>query len=183
MGIVSTHAGVSMAPGAIAPVENAGRRDRRPRKECPDRRTAWLSPPARGSILTERVNEASTGPLAVGACGPVSGVQFKGGCTMRAPWSVALGLVVVFAFVAGLQGQDKGKEVTLKGTILCGKCELKETKQCANAIRVKEGGKEVVYYFDDSGKGEKYHKDICQTPKEGTVTGTVTEKDGKKMIK
>jgi hypothetical protein len=105
---------------------------------------------------------------------------------MRATWSMLLGVVAVLALVVGLQAQDrekKGKEVTLKGTILCAKCELQETKKCANAIRVKESGKDVVYYFDDMGAKEKYHKTICQEPKPGQVTGTVGEKDGKKTIK
>ena len=42
--------------------------------------------------------------------------------------------------------------------------------------------KDVVYYFDtDSHK--TYHGDICKTPKKGTVTGTVSEKDDKKIVK
>jgi hypothetical protein len=94
-----------------------------------------------------------------------------------------LGLAVVVFLVAGLQADDKGKEVTLKGTILCAKCELKQTKQCTNAIRVKEKGKEVIYYFDDTGAKEKYHKNICRETKEGMITGIVSMKDGKNYIK
>jgi hypothetical protein len=90
---------------------------------------------------------------------------------------------LIFAVVAGIHAQDKDKEVTKKGTILCTKCELKETKACGNAIRVKEDGKDVIYYFLDNGAKEKYHKDICTGPKEGTVVGVVSEKDKKKMIK
>ncbi len=99
---------------------------------------------------------------------------------MRAAWSMLLGLAVVLALVAKASAEDK--EVTLKGTILCGKCELKETKDCSNVIRVEEDGKEVVYYFKDNGKKEKYHKNICTEPKKGSVTGIVSEKDGKKFI-
>ncbi len=101
---------------------------------------------------------------------------------MKAVWSMLLGLAVVLALVASNLRAEEGKEVTLKGTILCAKCELKETDVCTNAIRVKEDGKDVVYYFKDKGKKEKYHKQICQEPKEGSVTGTVSEKDGKKYI-
>jgi hypothetical protein len=100
---------------------------------------------------------------------------------MRVALSTLVGMAVVFALVAGLQAQDK-KEVTLKGTILCAKCELKEAATCTNAIRVKEGGKDVVYTFSDKGAKEPYHKDICRATKEGTVIGTVSEKDGKKTI-
>jgi hypothetical protein len=99
---------------------------------------------------------------------------------MRFSWAMLLGLAVVFALVTS--SQARAKEVTLTGTILCAKCELKETPKCTNAIRVKEDGKDVVYYFKDRGTKEKYHGKICQEPKEGTVTGTVTEEEGKKYI-
>ena len=46
---------------------------------------------------------------------------------------------------------------------------------------VKEGGKDVVYYFDEKSH-KANHDAICQTGKQGTVTGTVSEKDGKKYI-
>jgi len=94
-----------------------------------------------------------------------------------------LGVVGALAF-ARVQAQDKAKEVTLKGTIQCAKCALKEATKCQNAIKVKEDGKEVVYYFDDKGAGEEYHEEVCGgDKKEGTVKGTVTVKDGKKYIK
>jgi hypothetical protein len=101
------------------------------------------------------------------------------------------GLVVGIALsstllVSGLWAQDKSKEVTLKGTILCAKCALKEKglTKCQTAIQVKESGKDVVYYLDDKGMGENYHEEVCGgTKKEGTVKGTVYDKDGKKYVK
>jgi hypothetical protein len=99
---------------------------------------------------------------------------------MKVAFSMLLGLALVLALVVGVQAEDK--EVTLKGTILCAKCELKESKTCQNAIRVKENDKEVVYYFKDKGNKASYHKEICQGPKDGSVTGKVSEKDGKKYI-
>ena len=99
---------------------------------------------------------------------------------MKALLSLALCVVVLLAFTGVIVAEDK--EVTLKGKITCGKCDLKKEKKCATVLVVKEGDKEVVYYFDkDSDK--KHHGDICQGGKEGTVVGTVSEKDGKKMIK
>lgn len=80
--------------------------------------------------------------------------------------------------------QEKSKEVTLKGTILCAKCVLKEAKKCQTAIQLKEDGKEVTYYFDDKGANEEYHEAVCGGDrKEGSVTGIVSEKEGKKWIK
>src|SRR3954471_17301475 len=93
---------------------------------------------------------------------------------------LTMGLLVVLAVQAEEKGKAAGKERTLKGTILCGKCELNETPKCATAIKVKEKGKDVVYYLDEKS-GKKHHSEICKTPKEGTVTGRVSEKDGKKI--
>jgi hypothetical protein len=75
------------------------------------------------------------------------------------------------------------KEVTLKGTLMCARCELGEGAKCQTVIKVKEGAKDVVYYFLDKGNKEDYHEEVCGGGvKEGTVTGTVTTKDGKKWI-
>ena len=101
---------------------------------------------------------------------------------MKAAWTLVIALVAVFALVVGARAEEKGKEVTLKGTIVCTKCELGETDDCGNAIKVKEGDKDVIYYFKDEGKKEKYHGKICQAPAAGSVTGVVSEKDKKKWI-
>jgi hypothetical protein len=92
-------------------------------------------------------------------------------------------LALAAALVAGSQAQDKDKEVTLKGTVVCAKCTLGETKECTTAIQVKESGKDVTYYLSDKGNKETYHEPVCGGGKsEGTVTGTVSTKDGKKWI-
>jgi hypothetical protein len=91
-------------------------------------------------------------------------------------------MVPAVVCVLGLQAQEK-KEVTLKGQVLCAKCELKDTAKCQTAIVVKEKGKEVTYYFKDKGSSERYHESVCGGGrKEGTVIGMVTEKDNKKWI-
>lgn len=95
---------------------------------------------------------------------------------MRAAFKVGLSLAVVMGFLALAQADDK-KEETLKGTITCGKCDLKLVTKCNTVIKVKD----TVYWFDkDSNK--KYHKDTCMEAKQGTVKGTVSEKGGKKWI-
>jgi len=99
----------------------------------------------------------------------------------------ALTLLVAFGLAVAVQAADKAeetkKEVTLKGTILCAKCALKETKKCQTAIQVKEGGKTVTYYFVDKGHAEDYHEEVCGGDKKvGTVKGTVSEKEGKKYV-
>lgn len=104
---------------------------------------------------------------------------------MKRALCIVLVLFAAFAVVASLSAADKDqKEVTLKGNIVCAKCELKETDKCVTAIQVKEDKKTVTYYLDDSGEGEKYHGDICGGgEKAGTVVGVVVKKDGKLWIK
>jgi uncharacterized protein DUF6370 len=98
---------------------------------------------------------------------------------MRAAFSLALGLAVALVVVAKVAADDK--EVTLKGTITCAKCDLKKEKKCATVIKVTEDGKDVVYYLDETS-GKKNHQKVCTEAKKGSVTGTVSEKDGKKVI-
>ncbi len=94
----------------------------------------------------------------------------------RAALSVLVGLAVIFALAAA-------EEKTLKGKITCAKCDLGKETKCTNVIVVKEDGKEVVYYFDDKGGKESYHKEICKEGKDGSVTGELSDKEGKKYVK
>jgi hypothetical protein len=103
---------------------------------------------------------------------------------------LALGLGVIVALGLTAVAADKDdkkadKEVTLKGMLTCGKCDLKEAKDCANVLKVTEKvdgkDKDVIYWLKDEGKDEKYH--ACQKAKKASVTGIVsTDKDGKKWI-
>jgi hypothetical protein len=98
---------------------------------------------------------------------------------MKAAFKTLFVLSLALGLVAVALAQDK--EVTLKGKVTCAKCDLKKTDKCATVIVVKEGDKEVVYYFDDKSHKDN-HKTICTDPKDGSVVGKVTEKDGKKII-
>jgi hypothetical protein len=103
---------------------------------------------------------------------------------MRVAAKIALSLAVVLGFLALAQADDK-KEVTLKGTMVCGKCTLKVCKKCTNVLQVEKDGKAVNYFIEDKGGGEPYHKAVCPkgAKQQAEVTGTVSEKDGKKWIK
>ena len=103
---------------------------------------------------------------------------------MKTALKLALSLAVVLGFLALAQAEDK-KEVTKKGTMVCGKCTLKICAKCTNVLQVKEGGKTVNYFIEDKGSGEKYHKAVCpgKSKQDAEVTGTVSTKDGKKWIK
>lgn len=88
---------------------------------------------------------------------------------------------VSLLFLASVDAGGKDKEVVLKGTVTCAKCDLKVEKKCATVIVVKEKDKDVTIYFD-AASNKKYHPDTCTEPKKGTVTGVVTTKDDKKTI-
>src|SRR5262249_41515572 len=97
---------------------------------------------------------------------------------LRSVWMVLVAVGAVAAFSAGVQAEEKkGKEETITGEVQCAKCHMGEGDKCATVI--KAGDK--VYYFD-TASDKKYHKEICKAKKEATVTGTVTQKDGKMVI-
>jgi hypothetical protein len=94
---------------------------------------------------------------------------------MTATICIAVLLVSVFSAVA------QNKEEKLTGKVTCAKCDLKIEKECATVIVAREGGKDVTYYLDEKSH-KANHDAICQGGKEGTVTGTVSEKGGKKFV-
>src|SRR6476469_6840582 len=103
---------------------------------------------------------------------------------MRSIFAAAAVAAGLWAFGVMATAEDK-KEVKLTGTLMCGKCGLKITTKCSNVLQVKEGDKTVNYILDDKGNAEPYHEEVCGDGKvEGVnVTGTVSEKDGKKYVK
>ncbi len=71
------------------------------------------------------------------------------------------------------------KTETIKGKGECAKCSLKETSTCQMAVTTSDGKK---YLVENNDTSKKFHKNICTETKDVEVTGTVSEKDGKKMI-
>jgi hypothetical protein len=107
---------------------------------------------------------------------------------MKAAFKTLLCLAIVFAAVAVARAEDEKKKdevKTLKGELACPKCvfEIKGLKGCSNAIKIKDGDKEVIYFFIDKGGKEKYHGKICKEAVKGSVKGVVTKKGDKMYIK
>ena len=74
-------------------------------------------------------------------------------------------------------------QVTITGTMVCGKCTLHETKSCQNVVQVSQDGKTVNYYLKQNDVSKAAHDPICGGSSEKvTVTGTVKEKNGKKTM-
>lgn len=73
-------------------------------------------------------------------------------------------------------------KVTLTGTGICAKCGLHETDKCQTVLEVVEGGTTNKYYLAQNKVSIQFHEKICQAPEKIIVTGTVKEKDGKKIL-
>jgi hypothetical protein len=104
---------------------------------------------------------------------------------VRAMLVVTVMVLGAWTFGTATGKPDEPKEVKKTGTLVCGACTLNETKKCTNVLQVKEGEKVVNYYLDDKGNKEEYHDGVCGGGKieNVTVTGTVSEKEGKKLLK
>ena len=80
------------------------------------------------------------------------------------------------------------KERTVKGTIMCGKCTLKQTDACQAALQVKrkgKDGKEVtrVILLKNDAVTKAFHKKICGGDKIAVaVTGKLEGKGKKRLL-
>jgi hypothetical protein len=99
---------------------------------------------------------------------------------MRSVFATALAALATLALAAPLLADDK--EVTISGTGMCAKCELKETKKCQNAIQTEKDGKKVTYYLEDNQVSKDFHKNVCTSTEKVKATGTVSEKEGKMQL-
>jgi hypothetical protein len=75
-------------------------------------------------------------------------------------------------------------EVTLKGTLGCGKCSFHEAKACQNVLKVKRpgGGKDDSYLLADNDVSRANHEKVCGPASPATVTGTISKGNGKKVL-
>jgi hypothetical protein len=97
--------------------------------------------------------------------------------------AVAAGLLLAVSTSRLLAVDGSSKEVTITGNMVCGKCTLHETKSCQNVVQVEKDGKAVNYYLEQNDTSKAAHDPICGGSSEKvTVTGTVTEKDGKETM-
>lgn len=102
--------------------------------------------------------------------------------------ALAIGLAAAAPAVAGKDKKEPaakpaaGAEVTLSGTMMCGKCYLKETDGCQNVLQVKDGGKDVKYYLAANDVAKENHSKVCGGTAKAQVTGTVGEAGGKKTL-
>lgn len=93
--------------------------------------------------------------------------------------------LAVGLFAAGARAHD---EVTLEGKVVCAKCVLKAKgfTECQNVLVVsreqgREAKEDVQYFITNNDVGVKFGE-VCMEAKKTKVTGTVSEKDGRKWV-
>lgn len=103
---------------------------------------------------------------------------------MRTSIKLAACLILVAGLMTAAFAGDAAKGVTLTGSIACAKCSLHkaEQKECQDILTVAgEGGKSTEYWLVKNEAFEAFGH-TCKGEKSATVTGTVTEKDGKMWL-
>ncbi len=69
------------------------------------------------------------------------------------------------------------------GTAVCAKCALHQTDECQMAIKIKDtNGKEETLLVADNKIAQDFHNKICKKTEDVNAEGTVSEKDGKKVV-
>lgn len=99
---------------------------------------------------------------------------------MKSRALVAIALVAALGFATAALAAD----VSLSGKIACAHCTLKkaDAKECQDVLVVAgEKGATTEYYLVKNAALEKFGH-TCKGEKAATVTGAVSEKDGKKWI-
>jgi hypothetical protein len=90
---------------------------------------------------------------------------------------------LALALVVGLVAPATAGDETLTGKVMCAKCTLKkaDAKECQDVLVVKTGDKTAEYYIEKNDVAKAFGH-VCGGEKPAVVTGSVTEKDGKKWI-
>lgn len=93
----------------------------------------------------------------------------------------AAAFIVALAFAASpLQALA---ETTLSGTIVCAQCKLQkaDAHECQDVLLVDNNGQTVEYYIVKNNVS-KESGEACTLEIPATITGEVSEKDGRKWI-
>jgi hypothetical protein len=100
---------------------------------------------------------------------------------MRTIGTLALAAFLLMGFVHVAKAAD---ETTVSGSLMCAKCTLKkaDATKCQDVLVVKDDkGATTEYYIAKNEAADKAGHQ-CSKEAKATVTGVVSEKDGKKWI-
>jgi hypothetical protein len=93
-------------------------------------------------------------------------------------------ITMAMALVLAVASLGRAAETTLSGTMVCAKCTLKkaDASKCQDVLVVKDdAGASTEYYITKNATADEAGHQ-CAKEAKATVTGTVSEKDGKKWI-
>ncbi len=90
------------------------------------------------------------------------------------------GLLLAVATPLLVAADTAGKDTTITGKMVCGKCTLHLTKECQNVVQVTKDGKTVNYFLTQNDTSKTKHDPVCDADKseQVTVTGTLATVDG-----
>jgi hypothetical protein len=93
-------------------------------------------------------------------------------------------ITLTLALMLTVVSMARAAETTLSGTMVCAKCTLKkaDATKCQDVLVVKDDkGAATEYYIAKNAASEQAGHQ-CSKEAKATVTGTVSEKDGKMWI-
>lgn len=99
---------------------------------------------------------------------------------MKALSRVGIALALVLGLVAA--STVSAAEATLKGSLACAKCTLKKADKCQDVLTVTDDKGAATEYWIVKNEAAEKAGHQCTKTAAATVTGEVSEKDGKKWI-
>ena len=95
---------------------------------------------------------------------------------------IRVALIALLAAVIALPAA--AAEKTLDGTLVCAMCGLKKegVKECQDVLVVADASGAKAEYYITKNDVAKKAGEACMTEVKATVTGTVSEKDGKTWL-
>jgi hypothetical protein len=94
-----------------------------------------------------------------------------------------LAAALVLTFAVAPVAAIAVEETTLTGTLVCALCKLQkpDAHECQDVLLVEQGGAKVEYYVVKNDVA-KASGEACTLEIPATVTGEISEKDGRKWI-
>ena len=99
---------------------------------------------------------------------------------MKALSRIVMAVALMVGFMAA--GTVSAAEETLKGTLVCAKCKLNKSEKCQDALLVTDEKGATTEYWVVKNEAAEKGSHQCKSEAKATITGEVSEKDGKKWI-